>query len=324
MELTQLLLLGAIASLIWLVWRVGRLIRGLDRIEQGSTGSLALLQREVQSVRTGVDDWLRAHLERSGELNERLGRLQEATKDVERLGAELTELQRVLRPPQLRGAFGERLLEGILADALPRSAFELQHVYPRTGVRVDAAVRLGNGRFLPIDSKFPLENFRRLLKEREQGSAGGAARRAFVRDVRKHIDAVADRYLSPEDGTLDVAFAYVPSEAVFQEIVRWRPEGGRDILGYAHSRNVIPVSPGTLHAYLAAVRMGLRGFRIQEDARRILEGLKALRSGVSGLRSELETAERQAAHSLEHVREAARGLDRMERDLARLTDGGAT
>jgi len=321
MEPVNLLLAALIVIVLTVVWRLFRLERGL-RMPEGPSGGLELLQREVQAMRSGVDERLREHLQQTHELSARIGSLQKATEQVEQLGVGLDELQKVLQPPQLRGAFGERLLEEMLADVLPRDAYCLQYTYPSSGVRVDAAVLLGRGRLLPIDAKFPLENFRRCVDfRRADSSEAEGAQRAFARDVTRHVDDIAAKYLSPDDGAVDVAFMYIPSESVFQEItVSGVDADGSPLVDYALRRRVVPVSPNSLHAYLSVVRMGLRGFQLQESAREILAALSQLQSDLEESRTGLTTAIRQSRHSLANLEESERVLGRATMRLDLLGD----
>ena len=279
-----------------------------------------LLQREVQAVRSGVDDRLREHFAAARELGQQLGRLEKAAENVEQLGAGLSELQSILRPPQLRGAFGERMLEDLLADALPRDRFRVQYTYPSSGVRVDAVVLLGGGRLLPIDSKFPLDNFRRYLELRQSGNDRAAVvRRAFARDVKRHVDDISAKYVSADDGALDVAFMYIPSESVFREVAVDGQDGdGATLAEYAIRKRVVPVSPNTLHAYLSVVRLGLQGFQLQGSAREIVDHLTHLEADVRKLRSQLGTAVKQTRHSLGNLNEADDVLRRIEARLSRI------
>jgi DNA recombination protein RmuC len=310
--------------ILWLAWRVLRMERGLKGLAEAPPASLNLLQREVQALRSGVDERLREQVQQAHELSRRIGQLQKATEQVEQLGSGLEELQKILQPPQLRGAFGERLLEEALADMLPRDRYCFQYTYPSSGVRVDAAVLLGGGRLLPIDSKFPLENFRRCLELRQRGSADAdASLRAFARDVRRHVDDIASRYLSADDGVLEVAFMYIPSESVFHEVV----VGGLDVEGqplaeYALRRRVVPVSPNTLNAYLAVVKLGLRGYQLQESTREIFASLTHVQTDLEQLRSELGKAVRQARHSLTNLTEAEAALARVELRFERMDSAG--
>jgi DNA recombination protein RmuC len=324
MDLANVLLAGVLFVVVLLAWRVLRMERGLKGLAEAPPATLNLLQREVQALRSGVDERLREQVQQAHELSRRIGQLQKATEQVEQLGSGLEELQKILQPPQLRGAFGERLLEEALADMLPRDRYCFQYTYPSSGVRVDVAVLLGGGRVLPIDSKFPLENFRRCLELRQRGSADAdSSLRAFARDVRRHVDDIASRYLSADDGVLEVAFMYIPSESVFHEVV----VGGLDVEGqplaeYALRRRVVPVSPNTLNAYLAVVKLGLRGYQLQESTREILASLAHVQADLEQLRSELGKAVRQARHSLANLNEAEAALARVELRFERMDSAG--
>ena len=323
MDVTIGLLAVLLLAALWLAWRQVRLEGEIRRVAEVPPASLQLLQREVQAMRSGVDERLREHVQQTGELSRRIGLLQKATENVESLGDGLSELQKILQPPQLRGAFGERVLEETLADVLPRDRFRLQYTYSSSGARVDAVIFLGDDRLLPVDSKFPLDNFRRYVNLRQSGDQqADAACRSFVRDVMRHVDEIAAKYLSADDGALDVAFMYIPSESVFYEVVVSGPElDGMSAGDYALRRRVVPVSPNTLYAYLSVVKMGLRGFRLQESAREILAALTHLQSDVEELAGDLGTAIRQARHSLANLEEAEGALRRVELRLE--TVGGS-
>ena len=324
MDLATLLLAGVLVLTLWLAWRLLRVERDFGRLLADPPTSVHLLQREVQAMRSGVDERLREQLQQAHELSHRIGQLQKATEQIEQLGTGLEELQKILQPPQLRGAFGERLLEDALAEMLPRDRYCLQYTYPSSGVRVDVAILLDAGRLLPIDSKFPLENFRRHLDLRQQGSPEAeAALRGFARDVRGHVDDIASKYLSPDDGALDVAFMYIPSESIFHEVVIGGLDvGGMPLADYALRRRVVPVSPNTFSAYLSVVRLGLRGYQLQESTREILNSLTHLQSDVELLRSQLGTAIRQSRHSLANLGEADTALTRIELRFDRLNARG--
>ena len=242
MDLIIGLLVVLVLVSLWLAWRQIRVEREIRRVAEAPPASLQLLQREVQALRSGVDERLREHAQQTGELSRRIGLLQKATENVESLGIGLGELQKILQPPQLRGAFGERLLEEALADMLPRDRFRLQYTYTTSGVRVDAVILLGDDRLLPVDSKFPLDNFRRYVDLRGSGSPeADAARRAFARDVRGHIDDVAAKYIAPDEGALDVAFiGWIRPEMKFDgvdELIRRMDDDSR------HARTLLARAP---------------------------------------------------------------------------------
>ena len=144
------------------------------------------------------------------------------------------------------------LLANLLRDMLPADAYRLQYTF-RSGERVDAVIRVD--KLLPVDAKFPLDNFERLANA-EADDERELHEKAFGRDVKGHIDAIASKYIRPAEGTFDFAFMYLPSEAVYYELVCGKTG---NLSAYAHGKRVIAVSPGTLHAYLLMVTQGLAG-----------------------------------------------------------------
>ena len=236
------------------------------------------VEARVGGVEQRLDNGQRSiadHLGRSGtllkEVGEKLGRLHEASQKIERLAGEVTRLEDLLKPPKLRGTLGEMFLEQALAQALAPGAFATQHPLG-DGVVVDAVVFVQD-RVVPIDSKFPLENYRRSREVEDEGDRR-RARAQFGRDVKKHVDAIAEKYIRPSSGTCDFALMYVPAEAVYAEIAADGEESA--LADYATARRVIPVSPRLLYAYLSTVAMGLRGIALQENAREVHQNLADL------------------------------------------------
>ena len=223
------------------------------------------------------------------ELSGRIARLDEATRQVERVGRSIAGLEQILASPKLRGGMGEWSLESLLREVLPADRVARQYTLPTRGVVVDFAVFAADGRIVPIDAKFPLEAFRRLAAA-ENGGRGeavdsgapapdpAALRRELHRSVRRRIDEIAERYICPEDGTLDFALMYIPAESIYYELAV-RDEGA-EFVRYAFARRVVPCSPNTLYAYLQAILLGLRGIRIAEHARAIQAALEHLRQDV--------------------------------------------
>lgn len=244
-------------------------------------------------------------------LAERLGRLDEATRQVEQVGQSIHGIEKLLASPKLRGGLGEWTLERLLADVLPAEQIARQHLLPSRGVLVDVAVRAADGQLIPIDSKFPVESFRRLL---EAESAGGAEiearRREFHRAVRKRVDEIAEKYIAPEDGTLDFALMYVPSETIYYELaVR---ETGEEFLEHARARRVVPCSPNTLYAYLQAILLGVRGVQIAQRAREIQAALQNLGQDLRQARELFDRAAGQLRFASQNVEAAGAALSKVE------------
>lgn len=209
------------------------------------------------------------------DVSHRLGELGKSSAQILDLGQEIRRLQQIFQAPKMRGGLGELTLASLLQQIFPADHFMLQHAF-RDGETVDAALRLPGG-LVPIDSKFPLAGFRALLDATndEQRLKG---RRTFARDVRKHVDDIAAKYIRPAEGTLDFALMYIPAENIFYElIIRDDQDGAEEaISAYALRSKVIPVSPNSLYAYLQAIAFGLVGLRIEERAREILRSLQQL------------------------------------------------
>ena len=205
-------------------------------------------------------------------MSQQLGEAAEATKTMIARAQDLARLEQALRPPKARGGFGELLLENLLRDRLPPNAYELQYTFP-TGERVDAVIRAAD-RLLPIDAKFPLDNFERIVSA-ENDAERQLHEKAFARDVKGHIDAIAAKYIRPDFGTFELAFMYLPAEAIHYEVVAGKTGA---LLSYAHERRVFPVSATTFSAYLQMIVLGLRGLQIEQTAQDVMKQSRASKS----------------------------------------------
>jgi DNA recombination protein RmuC len=269
---------------------------------------MALMQDAQKTMGQRLDDASRAVTE----VHSQLGALGEATRRMEQVGREVAGLEQILRAPKIRGGLGEILLERLLAEILPPESYRLQHAF-RSGDKVDAAVVVA-GRLVPVDSKFPLENFRRMLEESNE-ERRRQIRRAFLRDVRGRVDEIARKYIVPDEATFDFALMYVPAENVYYEVIL-RDEGGEDtLLGYALSRRVVPVSPNSFYAYLQVILLGLRGLRIEENAREILGVLGRLQTDAARLREHFDTLGRHITNAKNKYDETTTSLARLEGKL---------
>lgn len=214
------------------------------------------------------------------EVQKGLGSLTQASERIYEVGKDIASLQEILRAPKLRGGLGELFLGDLLAQVLPNANFTLQYKF-KTGETVDAIVQLGLG-MVPVDAKFPLENFRRMIETSVEADRK-ANRKKFVADVKRHIDAIASKYILPDEGTFDFALMYIPAENVYYEtIIRDEALGEESsISAYALERRVIPVSPNSFYAYMQAIVLGLRGMRIEKSAQEIIRQLARLKGDFS-------------------------------------------
>ena len=266
---------------------------------------MALMQDAQKTMGQRLEEASRAVTEVHGQL----GALGEATRRMEQVGRDITGLEQILRAPKMRGGFGETLLERLLAEILPADAYRLQHGF-RSGDKVDAAILVA-GRLVPVDSKFPLENFRRMVEEADEDQRR-PARRAFLKDVRNRVDEIAKKYIVPDENTFDFALMYIPAENVYYEVIL-RDESGEDsLLGYSLSRRVVPVSPNSFYAYLQVILLGLRGLRIEQNAREILGVLGRLQGDAARVREHFDTLGRHITNAKNKYDEAATSLARLE------------
>ena len=283
----------------------------IDELRASNTVALGELRAELQRTLGATEQQLVTQTgatQRSlSDLSRQLGVLSEQSQRVGELAKDITSLQDLLRAPKARGGFGELMLERLLQDCLPASAYEVQYTY-RDGSRVDAIVRYGS-RIVPIDSKFPSESYTQISGARDEADRR-TRRRSFLHQVRRHVDAVG-RYVSPQDSTIDYAFMYLPSEAIYYELtVHGASPDEPDVLAYCADHNVIPASPNTLLAYLQVVALGLRGLAMQERTR-------DLQQGIAQVRREFERFVEVHDQLGKHLDNATKKFDETERALAR-------
>lgn len=225
-----------------------------------------------------IVEWLKSTSVRiesqNNSFNERLdnaarviAQVQKNIGEFSEIGRGMKDLQEFLRSPKLRGNVGEQVLKEMLAQFLPKSSFNLQYTF-KSGDKVDAAIKTAAG-IIPIDSKFPMENFRKMQEKSDEDNS--QASKDFERDVKKHIDDIAKKYILTDEGTIDYALMYIPSEAVYYEVVN-----SSSLFDYSQEKRVLPVSPTTFYAYIRAILMSFEGQKIEDRAKEILASLRAI------------------------------------------------
>jgi DNA recombination protein RmuC len=275
--------------------------------------NVELVQRAQSAVGERLDNTTRV----VGEVQRGLGELREATAKVYEVGRDVASLHDILKAPKLRGGLGELLLADLLAQVLPPAHFTIQHAF-RSGERVDAVVRLGDG-LVPVDAKFPLEDFRRLIQAPDDDERA-RIHKAFTARVRKHVDDIAAKYILPDEGTYDFALMYIPAENVYYEAVIRDDERG--LASYALERKVIPVSPNSFYAYLQAIVLGLKGLRIESRAQEVIGQLARLTGDLGRMREDFRLLGKHLTNAAQTYQAADRRLERVEGKLAAI--GGET
>jgi DNA recombination protein RmuC len=257
-----------------------------------------------------------------GEVRQNLGELTKATERVFDVGKDIASLQEILRAPKLRGVLGELFLGDLLAQILPPTHYSLQHKF-KSGEAVDAAIHLGQG-IVPVDSKFPLENFRRVIASATDEERK-TAKKKFTIDVKKHIDAIATKYILPDEGTFDFALMYIPAENVYYEIILKDDAFGEEkgLCAYALAQRVIPVSPNSFYAYLQAILLGLKGLRIEKNAQEMIQHLKRLQGDFQRFRDDFEVLGKHLGNTRGKYEDAAKRLDRFGEKLLSVEESAA-
>ena len=263
--------------LIVLVIGFGLILYLINRKLSSQKTDQALLEwlKSMQhSMNTTSANTIKTLQENSRQLNERLDKAATTMMDVSRevgqmneIGRNMRELQEFLKSPKLRGNIGEQVLKDLISQMFPRNSFNLQYEF-RSGDKVDAAIKTDAG-ILPIDSKFPMENFQKMVKGKD--GEKDFFEKEFIKDVKKHIDAISKKYILPDEGTMDFALMYVPSESVFYEVVN-----SSEIMEYARNARVYIVSPSTLYAHLQTILLSFEGKRLEAKSKEIFTILRAL------------------------------------------------
>jgi DNA recombination protein RmuC len=275
------------------------------------------VDRRLGEMDVKVDRRLAGMTETSARIHERLGKVDEATAQMNERAKDFQRFEQMLRPPKARGGVGEQLLAGLLRDILPAGRFELQYGF-RGGERVDAVIRLDDA-LVPVDAKFPLDNFQRFVEAVDDATRELHAK-AFARDVKGHVDAIAQKYIRPDEGTYEFAFMYLPAEAVYYELVCNRIGGDANPLAYAQAQRVIPVSPSTFHAYLLVLVQGLKGLQIEEHAREVMTYVADLNRDFGRFKADFDVVGKHLGNAQTKYTESERRLSRFETKLERAAE----
>jgi DNA recombination protein RmuC len=213
-----------------------------------------------------------------------ISEVQKNIGEMSEIGRSMKDLQEFLQSPKLRGNMGEQVLNEMLKQNLPKSSFHLQYQF-KSGNKVDVAIKTSGG-IIPVDSKFPMSNFRRYTSATQENERQNALKE-LERDVKKHVDDISRKYILTDEGTIDYALMYIPSEAVYYEIVN-----NQDLFEYSQKMRVLPVSPTTFYAYMKAILMSFEGQKIEAKAREILSALRAIQKDYERTENDLNVMQK--------------------------------
>ncbi len=299
---TLILLLGIIIGFSVLGFLITRkksnqeneaMIQWLNSMQRSLEHTNASLQETLRGTTAETN---RVLLTNTKQLNERLdtaatviGELKKNLGEMSEVGRGIRSLQEFLQSPKLRGNIGEQVLADMIGQTFPRQSFFLQYAFP-SGVKVDAALKTDGG-ILPIDAKFPMENFRKMHTGEEE-KLRKLAEREFLSDVKKHISDIARKYILPDDGTLDFALMYIPSESVYYEIVN-----REELMEYARKVRVYPVSPNTLYAHLQVLLLSFEGKELEKKSQSVMRLLKGIANDFDKFQEQYGTMSRHVTNA---------------------------
>ncbi len=242
-----------------------------------------VLNEAMRGQTTDVSKLLQANTK---ELNERLdmatrviGDLKQNLGEMSEVGKGIRSLQEFLQSPKLRGNIGEQVLQDMIGQTFPKNSFHLQYAF-KSGMKVDAVLKTDAG-LLCVDSKFPMENFSKMHKGTTEADRH-QAKKDFVSDVKKHVTDISRKYILPEEGTMDFALMYIPSEGVYYEMANME-----ELMDYARKLRVYPVSPNTLYAHLQVLLLSFQGKDLEQKSRHVFTLLRAIQKDYGKIEENL-------------------------------------
>jgi len=274
----------------------------LDTVARSLTDGVAQSADISAKSQTAMREELKSTQGMMERIYKQLGEFQEVSRG---LSNAQQSLEAVLGGAKTRGILGEVTLERLLEDSLPPSQYATQFRFA-SGEAVDAVIFLRDKKLLAIDSKFPLDAFRRIQTD------GDEARRAFVTAVKTHADSIAKKYILPAENTLDLSLMFVPSESVYYELLQCADNKGQQLDAYCRDKRIVAVSPNTLYAHLCVIAMGLRGMQIEENARRLANNLAGLQKQIGNFSEVFDKIGTHLKNAQQSYQEADKRLDKTE------------
>jgi len=280
-----------------------------ERIDKNNMAMQETVQRQMSESSKLISD-----------VTERLTKLDETNKRVVDVADELKTLQNVLQNPKQRGVLGEYYLQTVLDNVLPAERYKLQYKF-NDGETVDAVIFLEKDKILPIDSKFSLENYNRLVEEKDKERKDSLTKK-FKQDLKTRIDETS-KYIRPSENTMDFAFMFIPSEAIYNDLlinkIGAADTSSRDLIEYAfQEKKVIIVSPTTFMAYLQTVLQGLRSLQIEEQAKDIQKRVGMLGRHIKNYEQFMHKLGNSLGTTVNHYNNAHKELKKIDKDVVKI------
>jgi len=281
-------------------------------LQEAIKNSAQITGQMTSDAQTKMADELKNTRDQISQIQRQLGEVQQAGKQMSQTAQ---TLEGILGGAKSRGSLGEVALERLLEDSLPSSQYVMQFRFS-SGEAADAVIKLRDKKLMAIDSKFPLDAYRRISAE------GDEARRAFATAVKGHADAITKKYIVPDEGTLDVALMFVPSESVYYELLQTSDNKGQPLDAYCRDQKVIAVSPNTLYAHLCVIAMGLRGMQMEENAKRLLESLSGMEKQMEKFADKFRTLGTHLKNAQQSYSESDKLFERAQNTLETMLGAG--
>ena len=295
----------------------------VDQLTNQVSQLASLMGKQVESLRGSVEQRLSSFEGQLGgqlseanklfsSLKQDFGQLKEASSNMLEIGKQINQLQNILSSPKLRGNLGEMLLEELIKQVIPQGFYEFQYGF-RDGSKVDAIIKTSE-KIIPIDSKFPKDEFQRYVEAESENDKKLAMSR-FLSVLKGQIDDIASKYIKPAEGTFDFAIMFIPSESMYYELLMQDNEES-GAYRYAMKKHVIPSSPNSFYAYIQAIAIGLKGMQIEKNAEHVRNQLAQLENALQKFDDSFETLGTHLRNAQNKYSESHESLGRFKERLS--------
>lgn len=285
-----------------------RAIKDLEKL----TDLILIQLRQIQGSLNGSSETMRRQIY---DFTKETTQLREDLKKIQQTVEEISSFQEFFKAPKLRGEWGEASLKHLLSEYFPKEFYKIQHFFS-TGAEVDAVLRLPNGKLLPIDAKFPFDNFRKMIQAQSKEEKENF-RKKFFEDVKIRIQEISKKYILPSENTVDFALMYVPAEAVYYEINMAKEI---DLISYAQAKKVIITSPNTIYLTLRTIEHWFKDTKISQQTQQILQRLSKIQQDALKLKENFRKLGSHLKNALSAYDDSERRLSLFSERVEKLTN----